>query len=659
MLALAILLLLGLTILLGSGWLPLGDSRTLAPEGKAGYYRLQSGTQIVHCIKYRSEGATDFRAVFGSQNDQTKGNRKAPALSQKFSSEASGDRRITIIEWKDGAWLAAVHMENFEILYAVNDQRNSVQEQVLRSEISQDLFVRITPEGKILSLRFPPSSGNFSKGYVQTLLGLTQFVFPENEIPADGRWEVEEENTGGQSIALYERLVSDSSLSKPKKTVGKTESFRKTRLRYLPHARKKVPGQSVPEQRTVPKGSLVAQFQIQEGNLLCLTGNETNEFYLGDKRVGSAENSVTLEFFQRLSIPSSEIAELKSRFSALEGISQDITLSTNVSRESANLSIERNALGQATSESLLEDLKVANKSSEFDRELVRKLEALFRLYPDTCASFGRSLTTADPDSRSFQYISSALAVTANANAQEALIEVIRSRQGEVSAMARLLPALAYISEPIPPMVKVVTEIASEGQNEEQIIQVSWYALGVMAQRLGQEHPERAEQIVKFLIREMEKSPSESKTTAILSALGNSASVKALPVILKCLNDASVIIRAAAVSSLRLIEAPEVEPAILRALTADLQESVRQQAATVLASKEMTQAAFNAQASAVLRDTAPMVRTTILRTLAKAIDQYPQARSVIRQVAEGDSLEAIRKVAKEILDSNPGNKKAKK
>ncbi len=391
-----------------------------------------------------------------------------------------------------------------------------------------------------------------------------------------------------------------------------------------------------------------------------MAGTEAQEFLFGDKRVGHAENSLRLEYLRRGSVSSPELTQLRNRFAALEGVSEDIALSTNVSREAGRLAIERSALGEATPETLMEDLKAADRSSGgYDTKLVRRLQALFRLYPGTCATFGKELARADPGSRSFQYVSGALAAVGHAKAQKALIDVVRARRGDVPAMIRLISTLADVPDPEPALADILGEIAFGGRGEEQVIVAAWYAMGSIARNLEPAHPKRAEQILDALIREMGKSPSDSKTARLLSALGNSASDKVVPVILNHLTDASVTVRAAAVSSLQLMDTPEVEPALLRALTADPEEPVRQQAASVLASREMTEAAFTAQTSAVLKDTSQMVRVTVLRTLARALDRYPKARSVIRRVAKEDPSEDVRKVAREILERNPGEEKGKK
>ena len=393
----AALLLSGLAVLWGGGWISPARSRvTTSPEG-AGYYRFEPGVRIVHRIDYSSEGATDFLAVFGGQKGQVKGDPPPPGLSQSFRTGARADRSVTVLEWKERDWLAAVRLENLEVYFAVDGREDAAQAEALRRETSGDLFIRVTPEGRILSVRFPSAMGILSKSLVQTLLGITQFVFPDKGIPDDGRWEVEEEDPGGRSVVLYERLPSDNAVPPPGISVREATSLRKTRLRYLSTRRKKIPGEFFLQQVTVPKGSMVARFDFREGNLISLAGTEAQEFFFGDKRVGHAENSLRLEFLRRGSVSSPELAELRNRFAALEGVSEDIALSTNVSREAGRLAIERSALGEATPETLMEDLKAADRSGGgFDSKLVSKLQALFRLYPDTCATFGKETRQGRP-----------------------------------------------------------------------------------------------------------------------------------------------------------------------------------------------------------------------------------------------------------------------
>ena len=650
----------GLALLWVSGWMLPASSRVITSPARAGYYRIEPGARIVHRIEYRSEGATNFLAIFGDQKGQSTGEPPPTGLSQSFRTGVRADRSVTVLEWKEQSWLAAVRLEILGVYYAVDGQENVAQVEALSREMSGDLFIHVTPEGKILSVRFPSATEILSKSFVQTLFGITQFVFPEKGIPDDGRWELEEEDPIGRSIVLYERLPSDKAVTPPGKFTRETDSFRKTRLRYLSAEKKKIPGEFSLEQVTVPKGSLVGWFQFREGNLISMAGTESQEFFIGGKRVGHAKNSLRLDFLRRGSASSPELKELRNQFAALEGVSEDIALSKNVSREAGLLDIERRELGEATPETLMEDLKAADRSGGgFDPKLVSRLQALFRLFPDTCATFGKELARANPRSRSFRYVSSALAVVGHTKAQKALTDVVRARREDVTAIVQLISTLANVPDPEPALVDALSEIAFRGRDEEQVIVAAWYAMGVFARNLESEHAERAEQILNALVSEMGKSPSDSKTAHILSALGNSASAKVVPVVLKHLTDTSVTVRATATFSLRLMDAPEVEPALLRALSTDPEEQVRQKAASALASREMTETAFNVQASVVLKDRSSMVRVTMLHTLARAIDHYPKVRSVIRQVAGEDPSEEIRKLAKEILERNPGEDKRKK
>jgi hypothetical protein len=381
-------------------------------------------------------------------------------------------------------------------------------------------------------------------------------------------------------------------------------------------------------------------------------GTEEQEFIIGDKRVGHARNTIKLKFLRQISVSSPELTELRKRYANLEGVSKDISLSANVAREAGRLAIEQNVLGETTPAEILEELKAADlQHATFDQTLYRKLLAMFRLSPDSCATFGKELAKSDAKSRTFQYIAGALAAAGHEEAQEALIGVLRARKGDVPAMTGLISVLTNITEPEPTLIELLNDIAFNERGDDPIAGAALFALGVSERNLEPVHPERAAQVADALIAKLMESSSDLKSGYLLSALGNSASSRAVPAILKRLSDSLPPIRAAAVSSLRLMDTPEVEPALLRALATDSEESVRQQAASTLAFRQMTVSSFNALKVAVRKDGSANVRLSALRTLAEVIDRYPGVRSVIRQVAANDPLEDLRELASDILRNN--------
>lgn len=622
-----------------------------AVPGHGGRFRFAPGVRIVHRIDYRSEGSTNFLAVFGGRLPPA-GGEPPPGLVQSFRSEVRGERSVTILQWRDGAWLADVRMARAEVSFSVDGRADAAQAGRIRRDLARGLFIRITPEGKVVSVRFPPDADTLAKTFEQSLLGITQFVFPRDAIPADGRWTADEDDRSGRCAVLYERLSADNAAA-PVPSGEDTASYRKTRLRYAGPARRGPVKELSLKPRTEPKGHLIARFRDRDGTLLSLSGTEVQDVSIGDNRVGHAENTLDMESLRRGTVSAGELSKLRKRFDAMKRVSEDVALSTNVSMKEGRLALDRRALGEATAQSLLSDLEAADRSGgDFDPLLLRRLEALFALDPAACGPFGERMAAADVESRLFRYVSAALASVGHARAQEALIDAVRTRRKDVPAVVALIAACQDVRAPGLALVEMLGEIAFGGKDERQVVRAAWSALGTAAANLEPVHTERAAKIVDALVRETAKATSEEETVALLSALGNSASSRALPAILKRLGDPSVDIRAAAASALRTMDAPEVEPALLRALSADPAEAVRRQAASALQNREMTEAALDVQASALLKDDSANVRMRLLRTLAYVIGRYPKARMAIRGAAEKDPSEDIRKAARGILDENP-------
>ncbi|MEM7724789.1 MAG: hypothetical protein AAF208_00265 [Cyanobacteria bacterium P01_A01_bin.45] len=101
--------------------------------------------------------------------------------------------------------------------------------------------------------------------------------------------------------------------------------------------------------------------------------------------------------------------------------------------------IQRQELGDATLESLLNEMKKAEASqSENNTSLYLKIKPLVYLKPETSKILGERLLKAKPDSLSMQIISGALANAGNPQAQSALV---RDHWEDLSV---LIPSLATV-----------------------------------------------------------------------------------------------------------------------------------------------------------------------------------------------------------------------
>ena len=609
-------------------------------------FRYEPGVRLVHRIDYRSEGESDFLPLFGQGKERDAG-RPPLALSQSFRSGVRGDLLLEILEWRDVAWVASFRVDRAEVSFAVDGTDDPAQTDAIRTGLSGGWFARISPEGRILSVRMDPSMSDLSKRYAQTLLGAIQVVFPGKEIPASGRWEVAEEDSSGRGVVLYERVEPGKGAPAAGGEAGDTVSLGKTRLRYDARGKKRGPVGFSPEQAVLPSGSVAIRFDLREGSVVSMAGTEGQEVRMGGKRIGRAENSVRLDLVRRGTAPPAERKASLGRYEALAGAGMDAALSTNLAAEAGRLALERRALGASTAESLRAELEAsAREPGGMDMGLFRKLQALFRLQPQACADFVAFVKRGNPGSSSVQIVWGALATVGNSRAQDAMVDVLKSRRDDLPAVYRLLSSVPDVESPGPALVATVREIAFRRNGNDQ--GAGLLTIGALARNLAAERPSEAGEIVAALSGELDRSTSEGRTRTLLLALGNAGSADALPAIRKHLSDPSAALRAAAVSALRWVETEEAETRIIQALASDPDEAVRMKAVAALGFREPTRPAVDGQRKAVLKDGAPAVRFQLVRNLSAAAARFPDAAETLRRVSGEDPSEDVRNAAGQAL-----------
>jgi hypothetical protein len=145
------------------------------------------------------------------------------------------------------------------------------------------IFTLLSRRGKIISVLLDPSVGKTSRGYILSLLSMTQFVFPEGrrELPDSSKWNVQEDVPKGPYIADYSRekqknrtIVADSSTT-----------FTKRKVRYLQTPKKSTTRTIEIDTAILPKGKLKALFNFVDGRLLSINGTESEDFLINEKRL--------------------------------------------------------------------------------------------------------------------------------------------------------------------------------------------------------------------------------------------------------------------------------------------------------------------------------------------------------------------------------------
>src|SRR5262249_16955019 len=144
-----------------------------------------------------------------------------------------------------------------------------------QAELARDVFIAVSLQGNVLSLRFDPSVSRASQNFVRALISATQFVLPSLPASAVRQWDIEEEATAGRYVAHYEEEVPAANDKNAPNEHADVKTFRKAVVRYVQEsASKKGTGLDIPV-KIQTNGGVTGVFDLGTGHLVSLDGAES------------------------------------------------------------------------------------------------------------------------------------------------------------------------------------------------------------------------------------------------------------------------------------------------------------------------------------------------------------------------------------------------
>jgi HEAT repeats len=613
--------------------------------------RFVPGDRLVYKLEYANHSAADLRPLFADQKAAAKTDATQPGLTQSFQTSVQGEFTASVLSNNGDTAIIAYSLRQPEVSLVINGQNADNDAAQIKAALSQHTYAAVNIQGNILSVRFEPGVNALSQKFVRTLLAMTQFVNPPTGSSGSRKWDTQEADPSGQYLARYEAVPGPSNVA-GNDAARVQESFSKTKLRYVLPRSDPASDENAPALEIQPKGRLVAQVDIQRRHLVSLTGAESQTLLLEGKAIGTAESSVQVEELRQQSLSPEELAPLREASLARERVAEAVPLFDTRSQDADEDLIERTELGDATLEGLLSDLgKMETSTAETNETaLYLKFKALIHVHPESSASLGKILATADPKSATMRILAGALSVVGHAEATEALVTAIRARPEDWPALTLLIPALGQSHSPTEAAEGVLRDLAFGAHNPD-IASTAQLGLGSMARQLAQSAPERVTRIVDVFVKAIESSPSSGAIRLMILALGNAGSSESLPIIIRFINDPSSELRAAALDGLRWIDNEQADALLINALINDRDSFVRQEAAIALGFRKIGDASFKAQKGVFLKERDAKVRLAVLSNLWRANNAFPEVRRIVKEAARSDGSKEVRKAAAEIIAMN--------
>src|SRR5215475_2191697 len=261
---------LSIILIFSRQWGHYGDS-TATPlarnEARPGW-KFVPGDRWIYKLRYSGNADLDFGALFANPAAKQ---RTQSFMTQSFKVDLRASLVLTVVDERVENARIAFKLQEQALRITIDGQDSAAIQDRVQKDLDGDFYVSISYEGKIQSVRFDPAMSKISRSLASTLLASIQFVFPERGAPDLGRWETQEDYPNGHYVAQY---VAEPDSGRAVAGDGSgLKRFRKTKVKYLPAKDKS--NEAGPPMTIAPKGSSIASFDIEAGQLISLEGTES------------------------------------------------------------------------------------------------------------------------------------------------------------------------------------------------------------------------------------------------------------------------------------------------------------------------------------------------------------------------------------------------
>src|SRR5437588_2393787 len=171
------------------------------------HYHFVTGEKLIYGVSYSGTAQTDFRVLFEGKKQSADNSQPGPlGLAQSFKTAVQGQLLVTVVNVEDHNVVLAYNLRDAVVKLIVNGQEDGTDAEMIKNDLSRNVFAVLDLRGKVLSARFDSATSKLSQGFARALIGATQFVFPSEGSDELNQWETQEEDPNGQYVARYKRM---------------------------------------------------------------------------------------------------------------------------------------------------------------------------------------------------------------------------------------------------------------------------------------------------------------------------------------------------------------------------------------------------------------------------------------------------------------------
>lgn len=284
------------------------------------------------------------------------------------------------------------------------------------------------------------------------------------------------------------------------------------------------------------------------------------------------------------------------------------------------------------------DLK---QQADAQGKLFVAMGALFRTEPSTVTQATSKIKAKSVVS---DVLLDALGSAGSPEAQDALIAFVVDPQAEKRVRGRAMLSLSRSENPTAESVQTLVGLIADEQLGTQAL----YGIGNYTRAFTQTgNRAGAETLGGVLLQRLSKAKTEKSLIEALRAIANSGFSPAFDKVSGYLKDKREQVRIDAVAALALMPDAAVEAPLVERLTLDSAKKVRLAALDAMGSRTPSDVLVNGLRSNVTADD-PHVRYRALEVMIRWLHKRPELREPVQQLAQNDSEQQIRDLAKAAL-----------
>ena len=306
--------------------------------------------------------------------------------------------------------------------------------------------------------------------------------------------------------------------------------------------------------------------------------------------------------------------------------------------------LEQNELGKHDFESVAALLEAAGPNDLTSVYL--KFKALLTLEPAEASKVRDLLLEEDVLTSKFHLLTSVLSQVGSVEAQNALQDALSSHPDRDARIA-IIGELGVTAEPTLQTESVIRQFR-EASNDSDEIQVCSLALGNIANSVKDSSPDRFEVIEQDSLLRLDSCSDFGSCVNALHVLGNVGSAEVLTDAQRFLKDPNETVRSVAVSSLRFVESPQVEPLLLSLTLTDPVGSVRSAAAYEMKFREISDQTVTRLLRQMEVEPSEAVRLKIIGSIASQVHKQQSWIEKVQTISEIDRAESVRDASDTIL-----------